>query len=145
MRKIVIVLLFVLLGVVAAYYLRHPLGAKVKIGDHVIPVELAVTEDEKQRGLGFRPSLAPDHGMLFVYDHKEQFNFWMRGMQFPLDFIWIDGGTIAEITPNIPAPKPGEQLRVYTPKSEIDKILEVNAGMVEKYEIRVGDTVEYTN
>lgn len=83
------------------------------------------------------------HGMLFPYDHKEQFEFWMRGMRFPLDFIWIDGKNVADITENVPPPLENERPVIVKPLVPVDKVLEVNAGTVARIGIKVGDTVEY--
>lgn len=140
-------LLFLLVAVFAAaagwYYLAHPPGAKVKIGTHEITVDLAVTRAEKEQGLGGRTTLGQNAGMLFVYDHKELFEFWMRGMLFPLDFIWIDGERVADITLNVPHPEAGEQPVVVKPKVAVDKILELNAGTVGRLGIAIGDTVVF--
>jgi len=125
------------------YYLAHPPGAKVKIGAHEIAVDLAVTGAEKERGLGERTEMAQNAGMLFVYDHKEQYEFWMHNMRFPLDFIWIDGELVADITLNVPPPQEGEPSAIVKPKVPVDKILEVNAGVVKRLGIARGDTVEF--
>jgi hypothetical protein len=125
------------------YYLTHPPGAKVRIGGNVFTVELAVTRAEKEQGLGGRPSIADNHGMLFVYDHKEQYEFWMREMRFPLDFIWIEGEKVADITLGVPPPQPGEQPAVVKPYIQVDKVLEVNAGTVERLGIKRTDPVEF--
>lgn len=125
------------------YYVTHPPGAKVKIRDHEIKVELAVTRQEKERGLGGRESLAENRGMLFVYDHKEQFEFWMRDMRFPLDFIWIEGEKVADIHENIQPPNPGEKPAVVKPYVAVDKILEVPAGTAKRLGIQRTDDVEF--
>lgn len=125
------------------YYWTHPLGAKVQINDHVFPMELAVTPKERERGLGYRASLAPDHGMLFLFGVRGKYDFWMRGMQFPLDFLWIADKKIVEITPNVPAPAANEAPVQLTPKYPVDKILELNAGTVAKYGIMVDDEVTF--
>lgn len=139
----IIALALVLIGF-GAYYRTHPLVSKVRIGNAVITVEVAATEGQKQKGLGGRSSLDDDHGMLFPYDHKEQYNFWMRGMLIPLDFIWIDGNRIADITENVPPPPETSGSPVIVkPKVEINKILEVNAGTVQRLGIRIGDAVEF--
>ena len=83
------------------------------------------------------------HGMLFPYDHKEQFEFWMKGMTFPLDFIWIDGKTVADITENVQPPSGDVRPTIVKPMVAVDKILEVNAGTVARIGINVGDTVEF--
>ena len=124
------------------YYTRHPLTAWVQIHGTTFSVEVAATAPEKAKGLGYRSSLEPKHGMIFPYDHKEVFPFWMLGMKFPLDFIWIDGTKVVDITTNVQPPT-GTDMHVVHPKVAVDKILEVNAGEVEKYGIRVGDTVVF--
>lgn len=140
-------LFFILLTLVAAgagwYYLAHPPGAKVKIGNHEIAVDLAVTNAEKERGLGGRRAMAENTGMLFVYDHKEQYEFWMRNMHFALDVIWIDGEMVADITLAVPPPKAGERPAVMKPRVAVDKVLELNAGTVGRLGIAIGDSVEF--
>jgi len=59
-----------------------------------LQAEVARTPDEQQRGLGYRDGLANDSGMLFVYDEAAAHTFWMKGMRFCLDIVWIERGTI---------------------------------------------------
>ncbi|MDO8451991.1 MAG: DUF192 domain-containing protein [bacterium] len=151
MKKIVLLGVF-LIGIFTIYwYLNHPLAPKVTIRNHTWLLELAISPEEKERGLGYRDRLAPERGMLFIYDHKEQFSFWMKGMRFPLDFIWIDGATIVDITKNVPVdphsinPKILAPTRTYRPAVAVDKILELNAGAVDTFGIAIGDTVEFSD
>lgn len=125
------------------YYRAYPLVSKVRIKDRIFTVEVAANEKQKQKGLGGRASIPEMHGMLFPYNHKEQFEFWMRGMRFPLDFIWIDGKNVADITENVPPPLENERPVIVKPLVSVDKVLEVNAGTVARIGIKVGDTVEY--
>lgn len=124
------------------YYLYHPLHSTVTINDHTFSVDMAVTPQEKEKGLGYRNSLPTDHGMLFVWDHKEVFPFWMKGMRFPIDIIWIDQTTIVDISTNIPIPT-GSYYPIYHPRTPVDKVLEVNAGLTASYVIQIGDTVSF--
>jgi uncharacterized membrane protein (UPF0127 family) len=55
-----------------------------------INVEVVRSKEELARGLSGRESLAPDHGMLFVFDQPGLYRFWMKAMRFPLDIIWLD-------------------------------------------------------
>src|SRR5437762_7545838 len=130
------VILFSLLLFTVYFYIHHPLGEKVIINGHTIQVDVAVTNDEKEKGLGDRESLAKDHGMLFVYDHEQKYQFWMKGMQFPLDFIWIRENTIVYLHRDVPAPAaPQDPPAVVIPKVSVDKILEVNAGTIDELNI----------
>lgn len=108
-------------------------------------VEKAVTADQQATGLGNRASLANYAGMLFPFNPPQKPSFWMKGMQFPLDFIWILDGKVVELTEHVAAPGQGLQniqLLTYVPKEDVDNVLEVNAGFVEYYKIKVGDEIK---
>lgn len=118
---------------------------KLSIDNATWTVEMATTAVEQTRGLSYRSSLAPDSGMLFVFGGPSIQNFWMKDMNFPLDMIWIaSDGTVAGFAQNVPAPASGTalwDLPVYTSPSGVSEVLEVNAGTVAKYNIKVGDVV----
>ncbi len=143
MKRIYIVAVLFVALCLGVYYVNHPLSSKVKIRGTVFTVDVAATEQQKELGLGGRDSMPLDHGMLFPYDHKEQYEYWMKGMHFPLDFLWIDGKTVADMTPDIPFPTDGQPLRVVRPNVPVDKVLELNAGTIARLGIQVGDPVEF--
>ncbi len=143
MKKIIILLPISLFLFTLYYYFRHPPGKYAMINGHTIRLELAVTGREKEKGLGGRDTLAPDAGMLFVYPQKDRHGFWMQGMRFPLDFIWIDGNTVVDISENIPPPN-GTRPVELSPRVPVDKVLEVNAGTIRKIGATIGNTVSFT-
>jgi len=120
------------------YYILHPMVPTLTMKGTVYTLELAVTNAEKTRGLSGRLSLKPGHGMLFLYDHKERFPFTMRGMQFPLDFVWLDGNVVMDITKNVAPETP-----IVAPHVAIDKVLEINAGDVDALNLKIGDAVVF--
>lgn len=67
---------------------------KIRIGDKRFQVEVAYTDEEKEKGLSNRESLDPDKGMLFVWDEPETVSMWMKDTKIPLDLIFIDGELI---------------------------------------------------
>jgi uncharacterized membrane protein (UPF0127 family) len=118
----------------------------VRIGDDVILAEVPHTPHDRARGLGERDFLPPDRGMLFVFDFEYPHAFWMRGMRFPLDFVWISADRrVAEVTTEV-RPEPGlpeAELKLHRPRASVLYVLEVNAGVVEDLDIRVGERVEF--
>src|SRR4030042_2501153 len=84
---------------------KQPNGTKqMQIGSVPLRVEVSQSQDEILLGLSYRDSLAEDHGMLFVMPYAKQQTFWMKGMRFSLDMIFIEGMRVVEIRANIPAP-----------------------------------------
>ncbi|HUC31671.1 MAG TPA: DUF192 domain-containing protein [Candidatus Paceibacterota bacterium] len=105
-------------------------------------VEVASTILQQARGLSNRPSLGANDGMLFVFSSGSVQSFWMKDMNFPLDMIWISGNTVVGFAQNAPAePNTAVPSQIFYSPANTDKVLEVNAGTVAKYNIQVGDTV----
>lgn len=111
-----------------------------------VNVEIADTKEKRTKGLGGRDSLATDSGMLFVFEKADPYRFWMKGLKFPLDFIWISSMRVVDILTNVDPPAqnlPDETLPRYAPVVPVDMVLEVNSGFVESHNIRVGDKIEF--
>lgn len=122
-----------------------PTVKQIKIGSTNITVTVADTENGRVKGLTGLDHMPADQGMLFVFEAKNVVpSFWMKGMKFPLDFIWIKGGQVAQIDANVPVPSTDtldSGIKVYIPNSPVDYVLEVNAGFSGTNNIKVGDTV----
>lgn len=112
----------------------------VEIGDVVIPVEIAKSSQEKQKGLCCRDSLPENQGMLFVYEKPGNYRFWMKDTRIPLDMYWISSEKkIVYIEQNV---QPSSFPKQFGPDIEAQYVLETNTGFAIKHAIRVGDTVE---
>lgn len=116
---------------------------RVLINGKVFTAELAMGVLEKARGLSGRDGLPEDGGMLFLFRRAGRHGFWMMGMKFPIDFVWIRHGAVVGISQNA-QPQPGKamwSLNMYYPPEGIDRVLEVNAGAIKKFGLKVGDPV----
>lgn len=116
----------------------------LQINSVTLKVEVADTQIKRNKGLGGRESLASDEGMLFVFPEADKRAFWMKGLSFPLDFVWIRKDTVVDLLYNVPPPLPGQadaNLPIYQSKEDIDQVLELNAGTVQRLNIKVGDRV----
>ncbi|HXN82119.1 MAG TPA: DUF192 domain-containing protein [Myxococcales bacterium] len=79
-------------------------------GPWLVEVELARTPEERARGLMFRTALAPDHGMLFVFEETAERSFWMHDTLLSLDMIFLGddrvvAGVVADATPRTDTPR----------------------------------------
>jgi len=121
-----------------------PPPSKVTIDNQTFSVALAKTTVEQQQGLSGKNSLPQDQGMLFVFKTPGKYAFWMKGMKFPLDIIFIKDTRIVTIFHNVPAPSDPKatNLPVYVPTQPANYALEINAGKAKNYDFQNGDDVK---
>lgn len=75
-----------------------PLGAaaegmplmELTAGIHRIEAEVAATQQNRMQGLMHRKSMAPQRGMLFVFDADARHCMWMRNTYLPLAVAFLD-------------------------------------------------------
>lgn len=133
--------------VLSSFLSAQPASKKfVKIyfpdGDSVT-AELAVTPEERARGLMYRKRMGFDQGMLFIFGKEGFYSFWMKNMVIPLDFIWLDEEKrIVHIEQNVP-PCKHEPCPNYTSKVPAMFFLELKAGSVERRMLKVLDRLDF--
>lgn len=120
--------------------------AEVTIEDTTVSVDVADDDESRTIGLADRDSLDTGEGMLFVFDEKNIQSFWMLGMQFPIDIIFIDDQTIVNIAANVQPPTEEDPNRaalpLYRSDAPVNYVLEVPAGYAAEHGWEAGDTVE---
>lgn len=111
-------------------------------GDEVITldIEFSETNYERETGLMYRTSMEENQGMLFIFSAEFPRNFYMKNTYIPLDIIYLDQHKkIVSFQENaVPlneAGLPSEIPAMY--------VLEVNAGMAEKWLLEIGDTMTF--
>lgn len=99
----------------------------VELGGTTLLVEIADQPEEHGRGLSGRQSLSQGWGMLFIFDKPGRYSFWMYGMLFSLDIIWLDkeARAVHLVTEAQPCPQQG-QCPAYSPESEALYVLEIH-------------------
>ena len=109
--------------------------------------EVVSTPSERTQGLSGRESLAPQSGMLFVFEGGLASSFWMKEMRFSLDFVWISQDClVADITHSVPAPSPQtplSDLPMYSSERPAAYNFEINGGEAADLGIEVGDVVRF--
>jgi hypothetical protein len=105
-------------------------------------VELAKTDQARQRGLMFRKELGEKEGMLFLYDTPGVYYFWMKNTLIPLDIIFLDENKrVIYVSKNTPPCKTANCPSYGTDQKSLN-ILELKGGKADKYGIKVGDQGE---
>ena len=113
--------------------MNDPLQDKnfVVINEKIIYVEVAITPEDRQRGLMEMDLLEKDNGMLFVFSEEDAYSFWMKNMKISLDIIWINGdGNVVYFVEGAP-PCVQSPCQTYSPNVDALYVLEVNPGVID--------------
>lgn len=109
-------------------------------GRHPFTVEIADTIEARSRGLMFRDSMAPDHGMLFDFGFDQDVAFWMKNTILSLDMVFVRGdGTVVSIAP---ATTPFS-LEPVPSGAPVRFVLEVVAGTAARIGLKPGDKLAH--
>lgn len=117
---------------------------QVIVGKNIFYVDVADTNEERAQGLSGKSNLEDSYGMLFDFKTQDiKPSFWMKDMLIPIDIIWINDGMVSQIHKNVLAEPgvPTNELKLYTPDTVIDYVLEVKAGISDQKQIKEGDVV----
>lgn len=113
---------------------------KLTINGLAWQAEIASDPARQYQGLSGRASLDPSQGMLFVFPERQEREFVMRDMAFPLDIIFIDEGRIIRIFSDLP-PEGKTPEKVYASGQPADMVFELNAGQALEHGLEVGQSV----
>lgn len=108
--------------------------ARMTIGEAAISVELALTPQERNHGLMFRPRMSAEEGMLFGYPQEAPRTFWMMNTLIPLDIAFLTAdGTILNVNET---PVAADPRREPVPRSSSTGaaryVLEMNLGWFKR-------------
>ena len=141
--KIIIFFLSILIILLVAFLMFIYLLPKTPIAEingHIFSLYLAKTSEEQSVGLAKYNKINQNQGMLFLFQRADNYSFWMKDMQFPIDIIFIENNKVVDVFQNVPV-SPNDNLPVYTTKTKANKVLEINSGLAKKYNIKIGTEV----
>lgn len=113
---------------------------------HRLQVEIAATPEQRARGLMARDALAPNAGMLFLFEQPQPGNvgFWMYDTLIPIDVAFLDtDGRIRATRTMQPCRSREIRCPSYLPHVSYSAALEVNGGYLAAHHIRIGDYVVF--
>jgi hypothetical protein len=104
-------------------------------------IEIAETPYETETGLMYRKSMLPNRGMLFIFPDVKMHSFYMKNTEIALDIVFLDENLkIASFQKNAePFNENGLSSQV-----PIKYVLELNAGLAEKFLLEVKDSIAFT-
>jgi uncharacterized membrane protein (UPF0127 family) len=107
-------------------------------GSHAVRIEVADDPAEQAQGLMFRPRMAADAGMLFIFEPPRPASFWMHNTMIPLDMIFIDDtGRVESIVER----RDTFSDRVSESQGQVRAVLEINAGRSRELGLESGARV----
>jgi uncharacterized membrane protein (UPF0127 family) len=110
------------------------------IDNHTFFIEIAKTPAQQETGLAKYVSIERNFAMYFPFNHADYYSFWMKGMHFPIDILFLRNNKIVTVFSDI-APKPDYQNYIYKPVQPADAVLEISAGLTKQYGFKIGDTL----
>lgn len=83
--------------------------------------------------------LHPKYGMIFIFESPRIINMWMKNTYIPLDMIFIDeNNQIIKIEKNTTP----HSLEIISSDKKAIKVLEINAGLSDKFDIKIGNKID---
>ncbi|HEY3094689.1 MAG TPA: DUF192 domain-containing protein [Nitrososphaera sp.] len=117
---------------------------KITVNGVDLVADIAETGDQQSKGLSVKDILNENEAMLFPFKKEGQHTFWMKGMKFPIDIIWIDSyKEVVHIEHSLDPCVPNSFCPTYTPSERSFYVLETAAGFAAKYNVTEGTPVEF--
>ncbi|MGZ3180870.1 MAG: DUF192 domain-containing protein [Telluria sp.] len=111
---------------------------QLSIGINLIQAEVALNEAQREQGLMFREKMAPNAGMIFVFDDVNQQCMWMKNTLLPLSVAFIDAeGKIVNVEDMQP-----QTLDSHCSARPVKFALEMNLGWFDKHHIKPGTAID---
>ncbi|MFD0796803.1 DUF192 domain-containing protein [Maribacter chungangensis] len=105
-----------------------------------LDIEIAESDYETQTGLMYRNGMEKNQGMLFIFPDVAMHSFYMKNTAFALDIIFIDASLkIVSFQENT---EPFNQDGLSS-KVPVKYVLEVNAGLVQEWQLEIGDRIVF--
>jgi len=104
-------------------------------------IEIADSDYETQTGLMHRQTMQNDRAMLFVFPDMQNRSFYMKNTFIPLDIIYLNKNKFIVSIQKNAKPLDETSLPSGVPSQYV---LEINAGLSEKLNLNVGDSIAFT-
>jgi hypothetical protein len=155
MNKLITFFFLILLGGIITYF-GYLFIYKINISDSQIKVvinqkeyllNIAKTDEERSRGLAKFDTIKENEGMLFIFDVPGRYSFYMKGMKFNIDIIFLDQNKIVvDLYKNVKFQdyKNPYDYETYKPNFNSKYTIELKEGEIEKNGVKLGDYIDFS-
>ena len=146
-QKIILIglILIILFALLLPKILNNSQNAQACFKENCFYVELAITNSQRAKGLMNREHLDKNRGMLFVFEKEGIYPFWMKNTLISLDMIWVNKNNEIIFIKKNALPCKDNICYNISPDRPAIYVLEINAGMVDKMGISLGDLINLKN
>ena len=107
---------------------------QLQAGMHLIDAQVAITSEQREIGLMLRTDMAPNEGMLFVFETPQTQCFWMKNTILPLTAAFVnDQGLIVNLEDMQP-----QTTNPHCSSAPVRFVLEMHQGWFVKHGIKAG-------
>lgn len=148
MKKVILIIVLITIASSIFFVMNKNAGNKLIIKtdkkEVTFNVEFVRSPGDKARGLAKYDDIDDGFGMVFFNDVDTKTPFWMKDMKFPIDILFINSNNIiVDIHENNQPCLNNDSCPLIIPISNYRTVLEIKNGLVNKYEIKVGDQIVF--
>lgn len=111
----------------------------VEIGGKTFILERSFTDETRQKGLSGKLTMPEDEGMIFEFENKGIYSFWMKDMYFPIDIIFVNDETVTDVHKSV---EPKNFPETYSNTVPGNFVIELASGETEKTKIQIGEKIK---
>jgi len=142
MKRWLASILFLAAGCASAAPVKNMAAPAVELHGQRFSVEFATDNASREHGLMMRTTMAPDHGMLFVFSYTAPQAFWMKNTLIPLDILYFDTDRrLVSMQQNVP-PCKADPCPIYPSTAPARYVLELSAGTARRIGAQIGDELK---
>lgn len=116
----------------------------IHIGNKRLRAKVANDMAKRGKGLSGAKKLKDNECMLFIFHHAAKYPVWMRGMNFPIDILWLDEQKkIIDMRSDMKPARHILDFSTYSPRKEAKYAIELPAGFVKDKKVKTSTSVKF--
>lgn len=114
----------------------------VTVGTNIIPVDLLSSDASQGMGPRFWTNLSEGWGVVLYFPTARKVAIWTPDMNFALDAVFVSNGKVVDMVKNMQPCASAANCTSYQSSVNADYILELKAGTLDKFGVKLGDSAQ---